>query len=817
MRIAFLLLCLVTLVSLVWSQPFFWTDRNYSSVELRPNYGVVFTYEGSAGVPQDYWPHTFHLQLPVLPETLPTTDLCAHPSTSGICQEFPLLVELVSNFTASSVDRIRSAVQMIYDLLPESSAGVDSFKSKRSLLPVIGKLSRTLFGTATEDDVETLAAHINSITKSQSELLHAFQVQNDHLSSYMTLSQARLTNFEALFTQQQVDLVDMLNTNRQWVMKSNRDLTLMLQFLFTRYSDYILLTQQITELTAGIQILLTGLLSPSLISADTLRHTITELQNHLRSPTIQAHLVETNPTFYYTSHEFLFVRTGTNLFITIKFPICHDGIATLNVYRVHTFPVPLGNNSDLVTMLSTPSSLFALSSDAAFMAEDIRALPNKGLFQVNMLMQASTSSCLFALFRDLSSSVKTVCTFHVIESQSLPSDLYVVHYPQVLIRSPTLLQVKCPYQFQSPSPCSHCFFTVPCACSVTTRRSYLPARVTQCTADFDLVPESTVKYSVNLALLQHYFDNETLGLFTSATLLDQPLNVSLPPMKFLNHSFDDKLAVSHAIAYDLDRVINATKQDANIYRSMVDPILFGDLVIPTPFFFTPPGYLLIVTSGFSACHAIFTLWLAYRLRLTQAALMGIIHRAHADTLPPYLVVTLPPSSTTTHMFSLGSDSFNYATYLILAIVLVLILRKCYKCRNRHFTSAVDFDVCLEIKSLGRCVFVTIQKVSGCPTDYLVTGTTLSSHITVNGCFRPYLYVTWGNLQIQHSGTGRAIILRNHIPISFMHRFHIAAALSNMYDCFLFFNHAGRGTYATQLERRSDQLVMTDEVPMLTVA
>jgi len=81
-------------------------------------------------------------------------------------------------------------------------------------------------------------------------------------------------------------------------------------------------------------------------------------------------------------------------------------------------------------------------------------------------------------------------------------------------------------------------------------------------------------------------------------------------MKFLNHSFDDKLAVSHAIAYDLDRVINTTKQDANIYRSMVDPILFGDHVIPTPFFFTPPGYLLLVTSGFSACHVILTLWLA---------------------------------------------------------------------------------------------------------------------------------------------------------------------------------------------------------------
>ena len=83
--------------------------------------------------------------------------------------------------------------------------------------------------------------------------------------------------------------------------------------------------------------------------------------------------------------------------------------------------------------------------------------------------------------------------------------------------------------------------------------------------------------------------------------------------------------------------------------------------------------------------------------------MGIIHRAHAGTLPPYLVVTRTPSPTTTHMFSLGSASFNYATCLILAIVLVLILCKCYKCRNRHFTSAVDFNVCNQV-SRPLCIY-----------------------------------------------------------------------------------------------------------------
>lgn len=57
-------------IYLAWSYTFYWQSRNYSSVEPRPNYGVVFTYEGSAGVLQDYWPHTFHLQLPMIPKAM---------------------------------------------------------------------------------------------------------------------------------------------------------------------------------------------------------------------------------------------------------------------------------------------------------------------------------------------------------------------------------------------------------------------------------------------------------------------------------------------------------------------------------------------------------------------------------------------------------------------------------------------------------------------------------------------------------------------------------------------------------------------------
>ncbi len=318
-----------------------------------------------------------------------------------------------------------------------------------------------------------------------------------------------------------------------------------------------------------------------------------------------------------------------------------------------------------------------------------------------------------------------------------------------------------------------------------------------------------------MALLQRYFDNETIASFTSNTLLDEPLPVVLPPMKFLNHSFDEKLAISNSLAYDVDHVINATKQDANIYRFMVDPILFGDLIIPTPFFFTPPGYLLIATSSFAVCNTLFTFWLAYRLRLTHAAMMGLLHHTHARTLPPYLIATILPVGTPSSIFTINADdSIDYLVYVILALLLFFLCRKIYKCRSTRFVSSPDFEMCLEIKSKGKCIFLALQRVSGCPTDYVITGSTQNSHLSVHGWIRPYLSITWGDLHIAHAQSGRPLLLTTRIHISFIHRFKLGSIFTNHYECFLFFDHAGRGAYVTTLPRNMERV--TSSTPPVLV-
>ena len=794
-------MCFILLlsVSFCFSQKF-WGQHKSPSVVVRHNYGVAFKFKGLSTPTVGYWPHTFHFVLPSFEKIQNKEDWCTQPLYTDLCKEFPFLIEIAMNFTNRTFHQFHHSLQAVYDLMPNSPVSPDLTKRKRSLFPFIGKLSSSLFGTVSEDDLNVVASHVQSISKSQSQLLNAFQVQTEHMSSYMSLSQERMNNFDELVHKQYVALFDTILADRQWLTKHDNNLNLVLFTMFSKLYDYLSIQNQVQELYNSMQMLVSGFLPSSLIPATILTETITAIDETFTVPFSHMSVVEKDPIFYYTSHNFLVFRNESDLFITVKFPVVSGYVNYLNVYEVITFPVPFHNDSNLVTILTTQVKYLLISWDTEYYAE-LNTPPSEiNKFSVDFLVPTKQFSCLYVLFQDKTNFIQEECNFQVRNYHDIKTELYIINYPQILIRSPYYLDVTCPYPIQKPPPCSHCFYTVPCACSVETEGFLLPSRATHCNFTDILPSNNTPQYPVNLALLQHFFDNETLSAFAGDTLLSHPLFVELPPMKFFNHSFDDRLATSQSIAYELDKVINATKSDQNIYRSIVDPLLFGDLTIPSSFFFTPPGYLAIVTTGMASFNLVFTFWLAYRLRLVNAALAVLVAHppvAHARTFPPYLIATLTPSTTIAPFFTLPyTPSFDFVGYLILILLLLIIVRKLCKCRTKHFESSPDFDLCLEIKSKGRCFFLTLQTVSGCPTDYIVSGSTLSSHIAVEGWISPKVNITWGDILIKYKYSNRLLTLPSHYKISIINRFKLGSVFSNNYECFLFFAHAGRGSYVT---------------------
>jgi hypothetical protein len=417
-----------------------------------------------------------------------------------------------------------------------------------------------------------------------------------------------------------------------------------------------------------------------------------------------------------------------------------------------------------------------------------------------LVRDASHPTCLFALYKDAFQTAKSLCKFHVIPSDSMSQDLYVLDYPQILLRNAPLIQVSCPQPISFPTSCTFCFYTIPCACSVTTPLTYLPPRISQCNSSVPHPLKSVPQYPVNLALLHHFFDNDSLSAFDGETLLPLPLPLQLPPMKFFNHSFDQKLAIDHSLSYQLDKVVNASKADAHIYRSIIDPILAGDLLVPSNFFLSTPGYITSATAVVASLNLCFSCWLIYKLRITSAALTALLAHAppvRAKILPTSLVASLPPTSPlpsfTSLTYFLPPDFY---TYVFLVLICVFIGHRIYRYCVPRFGSSPTFDIYLEIKVNTECVFLKIQSVTGCPSDYLVTGSGLCSNLRLDGWLRPRLCFHWSDLTMTHASTNCSLRLPSSVPISLFWRCKLASLLANDYVCLLFFQHADHAFYVS---------------------
>lgn len=71
-----------------------------------------------------------------------------------------------------------------------------SNRKKKSLLPFVGDLSKSLFGTATMEDVDILKQHVNSLIKSNIKVAKFIKMQSYQFSSFMTAADNRFDNIQ---------------------------------------------------------------------------------------------------------------------------------------------------------------------------------------------------------------------------------------------------------------------------------------------------------------------------------------------------------------------------------------------------------------------------------------------------------------------------------------------------------------------------------------------------------------------------------------------------------------------------------------------
>lgn len=125
---------------------------------------------GNLHFSREYWFQTFQMPIP---------DRLTSPKGFSVNKQ--ACTKLNCQFFQSLLDQINVIQVHIIRLTPEEL-----------LYPFDGSLSLSLFGTATMDDVNISASHINALTKTLNNIVNALQKHNEHMTSFMSTANKRM-------------------------------------------------------------------------------------------------------------------------------------------------------------------------------------------------------------------------------------------------------------------------------------------------------------------------------------------------------------------------------------------------------------------------------------------------------------------------------------------------------------------------------------------------------------------------------------------------------------------------------------------------
>lgn len=142
---------------------------------------------------KENWLHTFHVELPKRFQ-LSKVPFCnvQNRVRESSCTLLDNMVNLIHGLHEETLAHLNQTLLNIRTMIPQTQ--ILKKRQTRALLPFIGSLSKSIFGTATMDDVNILAGHINALNTKTEKMAKALEQHSAHLSSFISLTDSRIKN-----------------------------------------------------------------------------------------------------------------------------------------------------------------------------------------------------------------------------------------------------------------------------------------------------------------------------------------------------------------------------------------------------------------------------------------------------------------------------------------------------------------------------------------------------------------------------------------------------------------------------------------------
>ena len=781
-------------------------------VFARLNYGVVFRQRHLLRLVTDTWTHVFISQLPEPPNIndrhagLLQFNCSDVHMTATACKSFQPLFNTLLALHEKSVQRVRSVIQHIYTILPENYNG----RQTRGLFDLGGQILNSLFGVATEQQVNALRDTARHTVTNNANAFHQWQKHADTMSSFMSVANQRFDNIANVIRNHDTLIRDVYSTASR-LSTDIHILKTIVNSAINNITNFITVLNELEDIRIAMEDLVHGQLSPILLPPQILEHAITNLHDYLLENNYRLYtsiLLGKTAAAYYRLHNFIAARQGNKLLIAVNFPLS-SAFADFTLYEIQSFPVPVPgrHNSDHVTEITNLP--FGVAFHTIAKLHEYLIFTTKPDVNDNHFLFATQEShplrifsehntCVSALLQNDRTLITSLCQFHL-RPQHLTPQILPLTPSTILVTNISTLTYMCKRKRTVTDGCLQCEMTAPCHCSIHTSVGFIPPRLTGCV---DTEQNITIYHTVNLAVLQSFFDDEHLGSLLGNTRLDRPLPVELPKFRIFTANDTSRLAKDSKFSYDLSRAVNITKADGKVFHSLAETLWHDAETFNT--IYTAPHPLLSWNNWTSPIYffnlaltilaSIGTIYLLYRVKLlaaTVATMHVTVHKVAAlnPTLPTFISFFTPFASlnTTTPSTLLERDQTNdppSATPYLFLLCLILLTLLLFKKFRRCTANPNSCTLILEFGNRFHTLPVDCQTLPGSPDQYIFSTTNFIDHTQITGYLRPVLHVSWPTLKIHNKHLNQSFQFNHKISLCPLQSCRLRQIISDSFWCIL---------------------------------
>jgi len=518
----------------------------------RINYGAYFQYKATIRPTVSIWRHTISFKMPdyhFSTEPLITTQKVRDNShivnftsttckgefpKTTLCQKYQHHILIINDITRQGYETLHSLGVAINDILAHTEIPKETKNSKRSLLPFVGQLMSSVFGTVSEKDFEVITNQIKGLAKSQNSQLGVFKKQSADFTSFMQVSNERLDTLAERVHDNALSSIAMIQkaTAR---LEEAADYSNQLYFLaLNLHQSFVRIESEYRDLYYALQTLVSGYLPASILTRDILQEALMTVQTTLNYQQHRYSLIHTDPSFYYHKGTFTFMEHHDVLYITLQIPLTSFDSDFL-VYEIQSFPLLLPQKQNHIMKLMELPAGIAIDTRGEFCyplsTSQLQGIGSHHNAQIQRIFTyAKHPSCVLGIFYDRPQGVDKNCKLKIF-TNSLESQIFHLSDSQFLLQNVQDYVLNCPANSSKIPACDNCIITVPQNCTINVLKYFIAPNFGQNENDTEL----KTGHSLNLPIMLKFFDEENLRMIKGDSQFPIPPNISLPDFQFYEH------------------------------------------------------------------------------------------------------------------------------------------------------------------------------------------------------------------------------------------------------------------------------------------